>query len=271
MNLNELIKDATSIPSIPKVAQELMEYMAGSDVKVTEAAKKLKLDQALSAKVLRMANSAKYARSRTFESVDEAAIVVGLDALRTMIISSGIASAFSGSVDMKALWRESFMHAEATKYLAGELQLSTETGFTVGLLHNIGEILIAAKKPEMYKYYQQEKKHKEEQTRLENRVYGFTSVSVGAQLASHWKFPTAVANAIAYQNAPGEAEGDATWAELLHLSKGLIRAFEGGSIDEFSKSDANRIAQTRKINIDTALEVMAKCQEDTESYLALLD
>lgn len=270
MRLSDLIKDASSLPAIPKVVQELMDDFNNPFVRLTDVSKKIKLDQALSAKVLRMANSARYARSRTFDSVDEAAIIIGLDSVKMLVLSSGVASAFSGGVDMHDLWRRSFMLAEVCRYLANEADQNTQTGFTVGLLHNLGEILIASRKPEMYKHFLKDKAD-DAKTKKEIRIYGISSIAAGAELASHWRFPANVSKAIAEQEAPTPDAGENAWASLLYLGLHLTEAHEQQSQEPLQSELVVSIADKYKINLTAAYEAMTKCAEDTEAYLSLID
>lgn len=270
MRLNDLIKDASSIPSIPKIAQELMEDFANDEIRLMDVSKKLRLDQALSAKVLRMANSAKYARSRTFDSVDEASIVVGLGSLKTLVLASGVASAFKGGVNMHELWRRSFMLAEACRYLALESDENPETGFTVGLLHNLGEILIATQKPEMYKHFLNDTDDFETKSKKEERIYGLSSIAAGSELATRWKFPPTVTNAIAEQASVDAGKHENHWVNLLHLGLGLVDAHDANTAVEDLPEDVSVVAKKEGIDLASALEAMNQCAEDTKEYLVLI-
>ncbi len=269
MRLQDLVGSATSLPSIPKVAQELMEAFSNETASMDMISQKLKMDHALAAKVLRLANSAKYSRSREVESVDAAAVVLGLDVLKTLIISSGVASAFKHGVSKQDLWRNSFMAAETMKLLAEQTNKDTDTGFTIGLLHNIGEILIASLKPEMYKQYLANANSVESKNRVEKRVYGLTSAAAGTELAGRWSFPNAVVDAISSQDEnPGEA-ADSSWARLLALAVALD--CEHSAKDTSSGVDLTAMAAAVKVDLPFVQSAMSQIVEDTESYLSLLE
>ena len=98
------------MPNIPKVVQELIQSFGDENVDSGEVAAKLSKDQAMTAKVLRMANSSKYGGHRTVGSVNDAVVLLGFNALRTMVLASGLTSAFPTpeGFNIKEFWVKSF-------------------------------------------------------------------------------------------------------------------------------------------------------------------
>jgi HD-like signal output (HDOD) protein len=93
--MERLFDSSKALPSIPRVMQEIFATLNKEDFEVDEITRPLQQDPAMSAKVLRMANSAHYCQQRAVSSVDDAVVVVGLDAIRTMVIASGLVGSFS--------------------------------------------------------------------------------------------------------------------------------------------------------------------------------
>ncbi|WP_027672408.1 HDOD domain-containing protein [Rheinheimera baltica] len=91
--MKHLISNATNLPSITKVVQELIASFSNPDITSNHISQILINDQALSAKVLRMANSVRYGGHRKVGSIKDAVVMLGFNSLRTMVLSVGFTSA----------------------------------------------------------------------------------------------------------------------------------------------------------------------------------
>ena len=135
MHVQKMLEQAHQLPSIPKVVQELLRDFDDPNVDAGKIAAKLQLDQALTAKVLRLANSSFYGGTRKVSSVNDAVVLLGVDSLRTMVAAGGVVAAFKApeGFDLRAFWRKSFMVAGLCRWLVkrGKLRnLNAETAFT---------------------------------------------------------------------------------------------------------------------------------------------
>jgi len=144
VDLNHLISNAQHMPNIPKVVQELIKSFGEDNVDSCEVAEKLSKDQAMTAKVLRMANSSKYGGHRNVGSVNDAVVLLGFNALRTMVLASGLTSAFPtpDGFNIKSFWVKSFSVASISKWIAQQVpDVDAEIAFTCGMIHDIGGLL----------------------------------------------------------------------------------------------------------------------------------
>jgi HD-like signal output (HDOD) protein len=94
----------------------------------------------LSAKVLRLANSAFFGGQRSMASIDAAVALIGTAALSRLIVACGVSSAFAKipGVDLKLFWRDSLIAATAAHKLAPRLGAEAESAYVCGLLHATG-------------------------------------------------------------------------------------------------------------------------------------
>ena len=120
MNLQNLIDNAQKLPNIPKVVQELIESFGDENVSNDAIAKKISADQVLTIKVLRAANSAHYGGNRKVGSVNDAVFLLGFNAVRTLVLASGLTGAFKApeGFDIKKFWHDSFAVAAICKWIA---------------------------------------------------------------------------------------------------------------------------------------------------------
>lgn len=222
--MRELIEKATSLPSVPKILQELMASFQSNSVGGERIATLLANDQAITAKVLRLANSAKYGGHRKIGSVKDAVLVLGTDTLRTLVLSVSLSSSFKplSNFDLNAYWRYSFRMANRCKYMAKLLKVDAELAYTCGLLHGIGEYLIHVVKPEQAVLIDQEVALGNRRRETELRHLGFDFTQAGAELARYWHFPDQIVQAIAHQYAPAYGGKLDPYASLIMLGRYLL-------------------------------------------------
>lgn len=222
--MRELIEKATNLPSVPKVLQELMAGFESNTVNGERLATLLANDQAITAKVLRLANSAKYGGNRKVGSVKDAVLVLGTDTLRTLVLSVSLSGSFKPlpKFDLNAYWRYSFRMANRCKYMAKLLKVDVEMAYTCGLLHGIGEYLIHVVKPEQAILIDQEVAMGNRRRETEIKHLGFDFTKAGAELARFWRFPESIALAIEHQYTPVYGGKLDPYAALIMFGRYLL-------------------------------------------------
>ena len=151
MSMDRLFDKIKQLPTIPKLLHELMQSFNDENARIDEIAAKIAMDQVISVKVLRMANSAALRRGNEVTSIEQAVIRLGFNRLRSVVVASGIIGSFKAppSFDKNKFWTETFQVATIARTLAQETKaLDPETAFTCALIHNIGELLIQSTLPE---------------------------------------------------------------------------------------------------------------------------
>lgn len=94
MQLDELFQQPQALPAVPKIVHELIDSFNNEDISIEEIARKLAADPVLSARLLRLANSAYYHVSRTIGTVPESIAMLGFVTVRTLVISSGLTGGY---------------------------------------------------------------------------------------------------------------------------------------------------------------------------------
>ncbi len=229
MQLDALFQQAQALPTIPKVAQELIQSFNDEDVAVGDIIRTISTDQVLSARLLRLANSAYYHVSRTVASVEDAVTMLGFVNVRTLVISTGLTGGFKSipGMDLKRFWRHSLHTSVAARHLAKQIDLNSDLAFTVGLMHAIGQLVMHVAMPEVM--LQMDKTLNALDPRrvaLEQQSFGYSYFDVGAELARRWKFPEEFANAIAASGQPFDAGLFDPVGALVHIAAWRSRAEE---------------------------------------------
>ncbi|HSC66990.1 MAG TPA: HDOD domain-containing protein [Cellvibrio sp.] len=251
MELKNLIDNAQKLPNIPKVVQELIESFGNENINNEEIAKKISADQVLTAKVLRAANSAHYGGNRKVGSVNDAVFVLGFNAVRTLVLASGMTGAFKApeGFDLRGFWHNSFAVASTCKWLAKFSKDDAETAFTCGMIHNIGELLIHIILPEECKDIQKVVDRGARNSDIEKNVLGFNFPEAGAELAHRWKFPDAIVASIRHQLAPLAAPEFSRFAALINIAGYVVRENEKNSGANIMEHFPNELATKLGINL----------------------
>lgn len=266
-----MIEKATNLPGIPKVVQELIASFSNDKINSDRIAVILSNDQALTAKVLRMANSVRYGGHRKVGSVKDAVIVLGIDSLRTLVLSLGFVSALKApeGFNLKEFWLKSFKVANRCKWLAKSLKTDPEIAYTCGLLHAIGEYLIHLVKPEEAILIDKRVNTGELRSRLEQELLGFDYTQAGSQLAEHWHFPDDIVKAIRWQENPLAAPVLSRYAVCVHLAHYMTehhQQIQNDNFDDFPVKLAHSLNMKLSV-LFTDLKAAPEFDEDIGAFL----
>lgn len=235
MNVAELFdKSAGRLPMVPKVVQELIASFQDQNVNIDDITDKVTHDQVLSARVLRLANSARFGGSRNIASLNDAVLLLGFDNVRMLVIASGIAGATTAipGFDMKEYWGRSFEMANTSKVLARLAKLDGQVAYTCGLLANIGELVLHVAEPEKALRIDRLVESGAERLATERMLLGMDLTEVGAELARRWNFPDAIQQAIREQHNLADPEQLPPYALLIGLAAYIVAGFNHGMSEQ---------------------------------------
>lgn len=239
MELKSLIDQPSKLPTIPKVTQKLIESFSSEDATVHDIGAQIATDPALSAKLLRLANSAFFHVSRTIGTVDDALRMLGFVMVRNLVLGNGMVAAFRNTpgLDMAQFWRYNLHTACASRWLAQRADLNGDMAFTLGLLHAIGQLQMHVVIPtEIAALDQQCKVLDSKRAQLESETLGFHYGEVSAELAKVWNFPSPLTTALRSIAAPLAASEFSEAAAVVHLGAWAAR------MEALACSDADRVA-----------------------------
>lgn len=221
MTLDELLHNPKALPTAPKVLADLIHSFENPDVTVAQITRTLSADPVLSAKLLRLANSAYYNVSRSVATVDDAVRMLGFVTVRTLVISSGLVNGFRSApgLDLQRFWRYSLNTAVAARWIAKKTGDDTDLAFTIGLMHAIGLVITHAGMPvEARKLDEVVSPYDPGRMRQELASFGFSFYDVGAGLAQRWKFPAVFTRTIRGMPTPLVPSPPDRLAAIVHLA-----------------------------------------------------
>ena len=212
-----------TLPTLPTVAGELLAGFDEAHAGLDHLGRLIATDQALAACTLRVANSAFYGLCRQIDSVPEAVVVLGLRAVRALVVAAAAVRTLPAlppgcPFDLHAFWRHGVGVAVCARHLAELTGHNPDTAFTTGLLHDVGQLVLALTYPERFAATLERRAHQGVfQTRAELDVLGLTHAEAGAMLAARWGFPPSIAATIALHHRPEESVGHRL-AGVIHVA-----------------------------------------------------
>ena len=220
-----LVRD---LPALPAAVFELLELLGRDDVGTPALVAKISLDQALTAKTLRLANSSFYGMPRHVGSVSDATTVLGLRTVRVVLTAAALHGAFKppacAGFDFMAFWRHAVCTAVCARLVGTEIGADAEAAFTAGLLHDIGKLILASSHPERYAEVLAHAAGGAPLRVVEAEWLGIDHAQVGARVAEHWRFPKPIVDAITHHHAPPDASAAFALVRLVHVAVLLARA-----------------------------------------------
>jgi HD-like signal output (HDOD) protein len=247
MQLEALFQHPHALPAAPKIVDELVRSFDNPAIATEDIARQLGADPALSAKLLRLANSAYYHVSRSIGTVEDAVLMLGFVTVRTLVISSGLVSGFKAvpGLNLPQFWRYSLHSAVSARWIAKQTGDNQDLAFTIGMMHAIGQLVIHAAMPEQAMQLDKIAPPLDARRLDAERVsLGYDYAQVGAELARRWKFPPAFAEAIAAFPDPLAKPPLNRLVAIIHLAAWRARIEENAlSNEEIIACYPNEVAE----------------------------
>jgi len=208
-----LLASITSLPVLPQIYNELMKELRSEDCSLERAGLIVARDMGLSAKILQLVNSAFFGLGRTIGHPSEAAMFIGSENLRALVLSLQVFSQFQqlklAEFSVENLWK----HSWTTGVLAKKLCEFEETNRTVadesfisGLLHDLGKLVLAANfAPRLEENIRLARERQHTLWEQEFKIWGASHAELGGHLLSKWGLASGVVEAVAFHHRPAQA------------------------------------------------------------------
>jgi HD-like signal output (HDOD) protein len=221
-------QNPTALPTMPELATRLLRSLERDDLSLGAVAELIGRDQSLSAKVLRLANSAHYSRRQTVGSLREASMLIGLRGLRDIALAacmSGMFPAVAG-FDRARFWRHGVATAGNARTLATQLGADADQAYLGGLVLRTGRILMLMQDAGPVLATEAAATAPDSLLAAELALLGCTHAEVSAELARRWRFPAELSDALQAAADPLAAQPWSALGGLLRLASTLADAGE---------------------------------------------
>jgi len=241
VSIDEIVCDVSELTSLPEVSIKVSELVDDPDSGVYEIGQVISQDPALSAQLLRIANSPFYGFSSSVDSISRAVTVLGTQQIRDLVFSTTATKAFDGIPNEIISVDDFWHHSLYCGLLARELATHTrkaqgEMLFTAGLLHDIGHLVMFNRIPELANkaiMHTIEPNVDMELYLSEREIIGFDHAAVGGLLAHQWQLPKNLIECVMYHHEPELAEDYPDEVLLIHIANKITsQAYEADEIDQ---------------------------------------
>jgi HD-like signal output (HDOD) protein len=182
---------SVKLPVMPEVAHALIRTLNDEDADVTTVRNVIAKDPALTATLLRMANSAIFGLSRSVDTLDNAVSVVGLSQIRARALSICMSNVFVLPPGLSRLefWRSSMVCAGYARWFASSIGMDEQQAWLTGMMLRLGELVIAQKHPELLGAIEHKPCEPGDRWARERALVGFDEGQITAEVARRWDFP----------------------------------------------------------------------------------
>lgn len=235
--VRRVVAQIDSLPSMPASCMAIMEEVQAEEPSLPRVADLISSDLGMTAKILQMVNSAFFGLYRRVTDVREAVRLLGLDAIRALVLSIHVFSAFDPRhmpfFDGEALWRHSLavggFARQIARQVTGERAAAT-TAFLAGMLHDVGKLILAVNFSDAYRdVLAAARQGGGDALAREAEVIGTTHAEIGAYLMGLWGLEPAVLTAIAFHHRPLDSRETVFGAlTAVHAADGFEHDQGGG-------------------------------------------
>jgi len=204
--------DKISLPSLPDVVMRINAMIDDPSVGLQEMGALVAQDPAITARVLRLANSGYYGLSQQVTNAEQAATVIGARALRNVAMQVSVLKRYEHlrnipDFDLDEVWQHSTLTAQVAQALAESCYRRTglipDDFYACGLLHDVGKVVMLEGLDEEYlECVRHARRTGAAVHASEAELLGYTHVDVGALLAQQWQLPDKIAAAIEHHHGP---------------------------------------------------------------------
>ena len=232
------MKGTLEIPSLPMIFTRIDEAVNNPRSSLADIGRVISEDSSLTARLLKIVNSAFYSFPSKIETISRAVTVVGTQQLRDLALATSVMKLFQGIppdlINMEAFWKHSIACGVAARVLAAhKREANIERFFVAGILHDIGRLILCMKDPDwMRSALGRCHASCELLYKVEIEELGFDHASLGRVLLENWKLPASLVETVAYHHNPEAAARFPIEAAVVHLADIIAHAMQLGSSGE---------------------------------------
>lgn len=227
--MEHVLRKVGDIPPLPVIATRILSMVSDPDLDVDDLVSVIEKDQGLTAKILRVSNSAFFGLSRKIATVREAVVTLGLNNIRNQVLAlcarSLLEERLEGyALEAGGLWEHSLGTAFCAEHLAVTLSLKdvADEAFVGGLLHDIGKSIlsycVAARFKSILRLVDEQGKSFVE---AEAQELGFDHAEIGARVALRWNLPETLVDMIGYHHRPNMESKNPTQVCVVHVADAI--------------------------------------------------
>lgn len=232
---DEILRNAHNVASLPLIYTRINEAVDERSSSMAAIGAIIQEDTGLSARILRLANSAFYGYPSQIGTIEKALTIIGLKPMRDLALATSMMQIFKDIpedvINMKSFWEHSIACGVTARILAiRQGQPNAESYFLGGILHDIGQLILLQQIPQQIKYLLQLGERQNTLiVELERKEFGFDHASLGGRLLRMWKLPGFLISMVAAHHNPSSATQFKKAAAVIHFADILAHTLKMGA------------------------------------------
>ncbi|MDR1307708.1 MAG: HDOD domain-containing protein [Treponema sp.] len=256
-----IVENVNSLPQFPENIMLVQKLIGDPKSEITDIARQISMDPALTADLLKIVNSAQYMLAKKVDNISEAVKMVGIRGIKNLLYSYGSQKILGDDTNEKrALWEHSYKTAFYAFNLVKNFKKDhnlLDDAYVGGILHDMGKIIFANVHPELLskiKTFCADKGMPA--STFEDLAAGMNHAEIGGKVAEKWNFPEHLVHAIQYHHDPLSASPEnRDLVDTVYLAN-MLCEYENGNVtfDQFEPQVLDNFGITSKKQIDSLLE-----------------
>ena len=273
-DIEQRLSSCQSLPSLPTIVLRIVELSNDPDANINACAEIIQSDPALTAEILRLANSAFFAVRA--DTLRQAILVMGLDGALSLSLSFTLVRTLK-QVPMEALdydhfWRRSFMTALASRALGRQIgRQDGERLFLAGLLQDIGMLALSVSDPGGYRQLASMQHDHEALCKAELNLLGCDHSVAGGWLLRYWELPDYLHSAVANSHAISTDQDDQEFQRTVALSGPIADIFLVPDFSQAYMKTTQRMEAMLDLNPDVLAEAVKVVAQELKLVEELFD
>lgn len=273
------LEGCTSLPTPPKVALQLIELVKNPEIEIEDVVRVLQLDPALSAKILRLANSPFYAHEKKVSTLQKAIMLIGLNGILSLALSFSLVKSLKREnetgLDQNQFWRRALISGSAGLTLGHMCNRSDqEELFMASFIQDLGMLVLEYGEPSLYTHPDFDQMSHQKVLLHEREHFGADHPTVGTWLLKSWNFPEHLLLAVRFSDDPSSATTEIKDQQFFHCV-GFSGTIADISVSPIEDDELFEISQTVESTLGLPalafLEVLKKVKEVVQESAPLFE
>ncbi len=266
------------LPTLPAVVNRLLTMIESPKTSAEDVNRIIRMDQALTVRVLKIVNSAFYGFPRQVSTVTQAVVILGFNAVKSLALSASVIRIFENKstedFDIRAFWDHSICTGVMADMAGRRVNYPLpEECLIAGILHGMGKLVFDQFfHDEFIQAVKRARKERKALQVMERDIFGVDHCQIGVYLATRWKLPVHLVEAIRYYPTPALAVLNAPLVSLVNVGNFLARKQKygdpGDSVNPSVSEDACKALRLTRTEIN---QMLASADEEMDKVDDLLD
>ncbi|KGM38361.1 HD domain protein [Olavius algarvensis spirochete endosymbiont] len=270
MLIKQIVDEIDSLPQFPENIVAIQRLINDPKSELRNIAKKISIDPALTADLLKTVNSAYFKLPNRVDNIGDAVKMLGLRGVKNMLLSYGTSKILK-LPNHPEQWRHAHRVAFYSFVLVRQITRKKDIiddVYVGGILHDIGKIIFSVIHPNLLDKIRKFSHEKDIPPSLfENLSAGYNHAEIGAQIAEKWNFPISLVDAIRYHHHPDGCHPENRLTVSCVYFGNAICAYENGS-KRYDSMDFSILSKFRITNETQLKQVQSRLSKDYESEIS---